>query len=142
MKFRVVPLFYIFLSLTTLTLRAQSSTTEVVAEKSQVVSKKLGVSKKSGDKSCIRVSQNSNNLQQGQEVVITVKGCQNFKIQKVLVSGIPAVINDKGIAKLSEPSGMIGTHIIPVDIVFTDKEGNLKTESYTVTYKVRKALSQ
>ena len=142
MKFSKFLLFYIFLSLTTLTLSAQSSTTEVVAEKSQVVSKKLGVSKKSGDTTCIRVSQSSDNLQQGKEVIITVKGCQNLEMLKVLVGGITAEINDKGVAKLSRTSGMIGTHTIPVSIVYRDKDGNLKTESYTVTYNVRKAPSQ
>ena len=139
MKFSVVLLFYIFLSLTTLTLSAQGSTTiEVVSEKSKVVSKKLGVSKQSGGKTCIRVSQNSDNFQQGQEVIITVKGCKNLKMHKVLVSGFAVEINDKEIAKMSRRSGMIGTHTIPVDIVYSDKDGNLKTESYTVVYKVRK----
>jgi hypothetical protein len=142
MKNTVVLLFYILFSLTTLTLSAQSTITEVVSEKSQGVSNKLGVSKKSGDSTCISVSQNSDSLQQGQEVVITVKGCQNLEMLKVLVSGITAEINDKGVAKMSRTSGMIGTHNIPVSIVYRDKDGNLKTESYTVTYKVRKALSQ
>jgi hypothetical protein len=142
MKISVVLLFYIFFSLTTLTLSAQSTITEVVSEKSQGVSEKLGVSKKSGDSTCIRVSQNSDSLQQGQEVVITVKDCQNLEMLKVLVSGITAEINDKGVAKLSRTSGMIGTHNIPVSIVYRDKDGNQKTESYTVTYKVRKAPSQ
>ena len=108
MKFSEFLLFYIFLSLTTLTLSAQSS----------------------------------DNLQQGKEVIITVKGCQNLEMLKVLVGGITAEINDKGVAKLSRTSGMIGTHTIPVSIVYRDKDGNLKTESYTVTYKVRKAPSQ
>ena len=142
MKFSKFLLFYFFLSLTTLTLSAQSVITELVAEKSQVVLKKLGVSKKSGDTTCIRVSQNSDSLQQGQEVVITVKGCQNLEMLKVIVSGIPAEINEKGVAKFSRTSGMIGTHSIPVSIVYRDKDGNLKTESYTVTYKVRKAQYQ
>lgn len=142
MKITVVLLFYILFSLTTLTLSAQSTITEVVSEKSQGVSNKLGVSKKSGDSTCISVSQNSDSLQQGQEVVITVKGCQNLEMLKVLVSGITAEINDKGVAKMSRTSGMIGTHNIPVSIVYKDKDGNLKTESYTVTYKVKKALSQ
>jgi hypothetical protein len=142
MKFSAFLLFYIFLSLTTLSLSAQSSTTEVVAEKSIVVSKKLGVSKQSGETTCIRVSQNSESLQQGQEVVITVKGCKNLKMHKVLVSGSEVEINDKGIAKLSRRAGMIGTHTIPVDIVFIGKDPNHKTESYTVTYEVRKSLSQ
>ena len=125
-----------------MTLSAQSTITEVVSEKSQGVSYKLGVSKKSGDSTCISVSQNSDSLQQGQEVVITVKGCQNLEMLKVVVSGITAEINDKGVAKMSRTSGMIGTHNIPVSIVYRDKDGNLKTESYTVTYKVMKALSQ
>lgn len=142
MKISVVLLFYVFFSLTTLTLSAQSTITEVVSEKSQRVSEKLGVSKKSGDSTCIRVSQNSDSLQQGQEIVITVKGCQNLELLKVLVSGIKVEINDKGVAKLSRTSGMIGTHNIPVSIVYKDKDGNLKTESYTATYKVWKAPSQ
>lgn len=142
MKNTIALLFYILFSLTTLTLSAQSTITEVVSEKSQGVSYKLGVSKKSGDSTCISVSQNSDSLQQGQEVVITVKGCQNLEMLKVLVSGSTAEINDKGVAKVSRTSGMIGTHSIPVSIVYRDKDGNLKTESYTVTYKVKKALSQ
>lgn len=142
MKFSKFLLFYIFLSLTTLTLSAQSVITEVVAEKSQIVSKKLGVSKNSGDTSCIRVSQNLDSLQQGEEVVITVIGCQNLEMIKVLISGISTKINDKGVAKLGRTSEMIGTHNIPISIVYRDKNGNLKAESYTVTYKVRKALSQ
>ena len=142
MKKTGVLLFYILFSLTTLTLSAQKTIIEVVSEKSQGVSNKLGVSKKSGDTTCIRVSQSSDNLQQGKEVIITVKGCQNLEMHKVLVGGITAEINDKGVAKLSRTSGMIGTHNIPVTIVYRDKDGNLKTESYTVTYKVRKALSQ
>jgi hypothetical protein len=142
MKNTVFLLFYILFSVTSLTLCAQSTITEVVSEKSQGVSNKLGVSKKSGDSTCISVSQNSDSLQQGQEVVITVKGCQNLEMLKVLVSGIIAEINDKGVAKMSRTSGLIGTHNIPVSIVYRDKDGNLKTESYTVTYKVMKALSQ
>ena len=142
MKNTVALLFYILFSLTTLTLSAQSTITEVVSEKSQGVSYKLGVSKKSGDSTCISVSQNSDSLQQGQEVVITVKGCQNLEILKVLVSGSTVEINDKGVAKLSRTSGMIGTDSIPVSIVYRGKDGNLKTESYTATYKVKKALSQ
>ena len=142
MKNTVALLFYILFSLTTLTLSAQSTITEAVSEKSQGVSYKLGVSKKSGDSTCISVSQNSDSLQQGQEVVITVKGCQNLEMLKVLVSGSTVEINDKGVAKLSRISGMIGTHSIPVSIVYRDKDGNLKTESYTVTYKVKKTLSQ
>jgi len=142
MKFSKFLLFYIFLSLTTLTLSAQSVITEVVAEKSQIVSKKLGVSKNSGDSSCIRVSQNLDSLQQGEEVVITVIGCQNLQMIKVLISGSSAEINDKGVAKLGRTSEMIGIHNIPVSIVYRDKNGNLKAESYTITYKVRKALSQ
>ena len=125
-----------------MSLSAQITITEVVSDKSPGVSYKLGVSKKSGDSTCISVSQNSDSLQQGQEVVITVKGCQNLEMLKVLVSGSTVEINDKGIAKLSRKSGMIGTHSIPVSIVYRDKDGNLKTESYTVTYKVMKALSQ
>lgn len=125
-----------------MTLSAQIKITEVVSEKSQGDSYKLGVSKKSGDSTCISVSQNSDSLQQGQEFVITVKGCQNLEMLKVLVSGSIVEINDKGIAKLSRTSGMIGTHSIPVSIVYRDKDGNLKTESYTATYKVKKALSQ
>ena len=142
MKNTVALLFYILFSLTTLTLSAQSTITEVVSEKSQGVSYKLGVSKKSGDSTCISVSKNSDSLQQGQEVVITVKGCQNLEMLKVLVSGSTVEINDKGVAKLSRASGMIGTHSVPVSIVYRDKDGNLKTESYTVTYKVNKTLSQ
>jgi hypothetical protein len=142
MKISVVLLFYIFFSLTTATLSAQSTITEVVSEKSQRVSEKLGVAKMSGDSTCIRVSQNSDSLQKGQEVVITVKGCQNLEMLEVLVSGIKVKINDNGVAKMSRTSGMIGTHNIPVSIVYKDKDGNIKTESYTATYKVRKAPSQ
>jgi len=125
-----------------LSLSAQRIITEVVSEKSQGVSTNLGVSKMSGDSTCIRVSQNSDSLQQGQEVVITVKGCQTLEMLKVLISGSIVEINDKGVAKMSRKSGMIGTHDIPVSIVYRDKDGNLKTESYKVTYKVWKALSQ
>lgn len=142
MKISVVLLFCIFFSLTTLTLSAQNTITEVVSEKSQGVSKELGVAKNSGDSTCIRVSQNSDSLQQGQEVVITVKGCQNLEILKVSISGIMVKIKDKGFAKLSMRSGMIGTHNVPVSIVYKDKDRNLKTESYTVTYQVRQASSQ
>lgn len=142
MKNTVVLLFYILFSFATLTLSAQRTITEVVSEKSQGVSYKLGVSKNSGDSTCISVSLNSDSLQQGQEVVITVKGCQNLEMLKVLVSGSIVKINDKGVAKMSSTSGMIGTNSIPVSIVYRDKDGNLKTESYTVTYKVRKAPSQ
>jgi len=96
----------------------------------------------SGDSTCISVSQNSDSLLQGQEVVITVKGCQNLEMLKVLISGIKAEINDKGIAKMSMTSEMIGTNSIPVSIVYRVKDGYLKTETYTVTYKVRKAPSE
>src|SRR5690606_14752025 len=114
MKKTGVLLFYILFSLTTLTLSAQKRIIEVVSEKSQGVSNKLGVSKKSGDSTCISVFQNSDSLQQGQEVVITVKGCQNLEMLKVLVSGSIVKINDKRVAKMSKTSGMIGTHNIPV----------------------------
>ena len=142
MKNTVVLLFYILFSFATLTLSAQRTITEVVSEKSQGVSYKLGVSKNSGDSTCISVSQNSDSLLQGQEVVITVKGCQNLEMLKVLVSGSIVKINDKGVAKMSSTSGMIGTNSIPVSIVYRVKDGYLKTETYTVTYKVRKAPSE
>ncbi|MBL0270085.1 MAG: hypothetical protein IPP99_15830 [Chitinophagaceae bacterium] len=99
MKNTIVLFLYFLFSLTTLTLRSQIRITEVVSEKSQNVSHKLGVLKMSGDSTCISVSQNSDSLLQGQEVVITVKGCQNIEMLKVLISGIKAEINDKGIAK-------------------------------------------
>lgn len=142
MKNTVAFLFYILFSLTTLTLSAQRIFTEVVSEKSQGIPNKLGVLKKSGDSTCISVSLNSDSLLQGQQVIITVKGCQDLEILKVMVSGVILEINDKGVAEMSRKSGMIGIHNIPVSIVYRVKDDNLKTESYTVTYQVSKALSQ
>lgn len=142
MKKTIVLLLYILFSLTTFTLSAQVTITEVVSEKSSGVSNKPGVSKKSGDSTCISVFQNADSLQQGQEHVITVKGCQDLKLLKVLLAGSTAEINDKGVAKMSRTSGLIGTHSFPVSIEYRDKDGNLKKESYIVTYKVSKALSQ
>jgi gliding motility-associated protein GldM len=84
------------------------------------------------------VGQSSKYLMPGQEIEITAGVGAFSKTAKpsVNIGGSNIPVGDEGTASQSIAGGGVGNHTIPVTVVYTDQDGNLKTIKKDIEYTV------
>jgi len=87
------------------------------------------------------VGQSSNYLMPGQELTINAGvGAFSTDAKPVIsIGGVNVQTNAEGVAEWKTTATAIGTRSIPVNIVYTDQDGNQKTISKTISYTVGQA---
>ena len=95
------------------------------------------------DSTGIVVTQNSTYIMPGQWLEINVfSTCNtNSGINKVLIGGMSVSLRKNGVATFGTPGNSIGLHKIPIEVSFTNSEGELKYKTDTVEYTVGQAHS-
>lgn len=92
------------------------------------------------DTSGIVISQNSTYLMVGQDMEITVLGCSaNVKLVSVTINGREIAHDENGLAVLQTPSGSLGIHMVPVEVVYVDRAGERQVKEHTVIFEVGQA---
>jgi gliding motility-associated protein GldM len=87
------------------------------------------------------VGQNSNYLMPGQKLQINA-GIGAFSTDakpQISIGGSSVPVNAEGMGTYEMTANSIGTHSVPVNIVYFDQEGNRKTISKTIEYTVGQA---
>ncbi|HVF96227.1 MAG TPA: gliding motility protein GldM [Flavisolibacter sp.] len=84
------------------------------------------------------VGQNSKYLMPGQELEITagLGAFSRTKLPTISIGGSSVPLNEKGMALYKTAAGSIGQHTIPVNVSFTDQDGNPQTKTFNVEYTV------